>query len=223
MSTEESGMNDNNNRFSFAPAWCDFDGDGWPDLYVANDFGRSNLYRNRQGKFRDEAAAAGVENMAPGMSAAWFDYDGDGRPDLYVSNMWTAAGQRVVARRRVRAGPRASRGVSQPYQGQFALPQHRRWPIRGGRPKEGVSMGRWAWCADGLDFDNDGSPEIFIATGMLTNSSEKDLDSFFWRQVVAKSPVTAVAGGGLRERLERHQSTHPRGLQLVRPRAQCVL
>src|SRR5262249_29244512 len=37
--TEETGMNENNNRFSFAAAWCDYDGDGWPDLYVANDFG----------------------------------------------------------------------------------------------------------------------------------------------------------------------------------------
>ena len=52
-----SGINDNNNRFSFAPAWCDYDGDGWPDLYVANDFGRHNLYRNREGQFRDVARA----------------------------------------------------------------------------------------------------------------------------------------------------------------------
>jgi tetratricopeptide (TPR) repeat protein len=190
--TEESGMNDNNNRFSFAPAWCDFDGDGWPDLYVANDFGRSNLYRNRQGKFRDEAAAAGVENMAPGMSAAWFDYDGDGRPDLYVSNMWTAAGQRVArdaafvpGRERPAEYRSHTKGNSlfrNTGDGRFAEMDR----------MEGVSMGRWAWCADGIDFDNDGTPEIFIATGMLTNSSEKDLDSFFWRQVVAKSPVTAV-------------------------------
>ncbi len=49
--TAETGMNENNDRFSFAPAWCDFDGDGWPDLYVANDFGRGNLYRNRDGQF----------------------------------------------------------------------------------------------------------------------------------------------------------------------------
>jgi hypothetical protein len=53
--TEASGMNQNNNRYSFAPAWCDYNGDGWPDLYVANDFGRSNLYRNHKGQFEDVA------------------------------------------------------------------------------------------------------------------------------------------------------------------------
>ena len=188
--TEETGINQNNNRFSFAPAWCDFDGDGWPDLYVANDFGRSNLYRNRLGKFRDEAAEAGVENIGPGMSAAWFDYDGDGRPDLYVSNMWTEAGQRVISQLAFQPG----RELKAAYHGHTKGNSLYR-NLGNGRfaetdGPEGVSMGRWAWCADGLDFDNDGAPEIFITTGMLTNASEKDVNSFFWRQVVAKSPVT---------------------------------
>jgi Flp pilus assembly protein TadD len=188
--TAETGMNDNNDRFSFAPAWCDYDGDGWPDLYVANDFGRSNLYRNRKGAFRDGAADAGVENLAPGMSAAWFDYDGDGRPDLYVSNMWTAAGQRVVR------DPAFVPGRDLPQAWQSHTGGNALYRNTGdGRfhdtaEQEGVAMGRWAWSADGLDFDNGGSPEIFITTGMMTNASEKDLDSFFWRQVVAKSPVT---------------------------------
>jgi tetratricopeptide (TPR) repeat protein len=188
--TEETGINHNNNRFSFAPAWCDFDGDGWPDLYVANDFGKSNLYRNRSGRFRDEAAEAGVENTGPGMSAAWFDYDGDGRPDLYVSNMWTEAGQRVVADPAFVPG----RELKAEYHGHTKGNSLYR-NLGEGRFEEtdgqqGVAMGRWAWCADGLDFDNDGTPEIFITTGMLTNASEKDVNSFFWRQVVAKSPVT---------------------------------
>ena len=89
-------MSHNNNRFSFAGAWCDYNGDGWPDLYVTNDFGRNNLYRNNDGHFQDVAAEAGVEDLGPGMSAAWLDYDGDGRADLLVSNMWSASGQRIV-------------------------------------------------------------------------------------------------------------------------------
>jgi Flp pilus assembly protein TadD len=188
--TDTVGLNQNNNRYSFAPAWCDYNGDGWPDLYVANDFGRKNLYRNDHGHFSDVAADAGVEDMGPGMSASWFDYDGDGRPDLYVSNMWTTAGQRVVespsftptADGRLRAAYRRHTKGNSLYRnrgdGTFEETGSR----------EGVEMGRWAWCSDGVDFDNDGTPEIFITTGMFTNSSEQDLESFFWRQVVSKSP-----------------------------------
>jgi len=188
--TEESGINQNNDRFSFAPAWCDFDGDGWPDLYVANDFGRNNLYRNRGGKFTDQAAAAGVEDIGPGMSASWFDYDGDGRPDLYTSNMWTAAGQRIVrdaafqpAKGNEEAYRRHSKGNSL-----YQNSDDGKFEEMGAR--EAVEMGRWAWGSGGFDFDLDGSPEILIATGMVTNGSDTDLESFFWRQVVAKSPTT---------------------------------
>ena len=49
--TSEVGLNQNNSRFSFAAAWEDYDNDGDPDLYVANDYGRNNLYRNDKGSF----------------------------------------------------------------------------------------------------------------------------------------------------------------------------
>jgi len=57
--------------------------------------------------------------------------------------------------------------------------------------QEGVETGRWAWSTDAHDFDCDRSPEIFVTCGMLTNGVEPDLMSFFWRQVVAKSPIEA--------------------------------
>jgi tetratricopeptide (TPR) repeat protein len=186
--TEATGMNQNNNRFSFAPAWCDFDGDGWQDLYVANDFGRNNLYRNRNGKFTDEAKEAGVEDMGPGMSASWFDYDGDGRPDLYVSNMWTAAGQRVTkdpAFKPAVDNPEAYRRHSK---GNSLFRNKGDGTFEETGAQEGVEMGRWAWSSGGFDFDMDGVPEILIACGMVTNGGTKDLGSFFWRQVVAKTP-----------------------------------
>jgi tetratricopeptide (TPR) repeat protein len=190
--TEESGMNHNNNRFSFAPAWCDFDGDGWPDLYVANDFGRANLYRNRNGRFRDEAAEWGVENMAPGMSAAWFDYDGNGRPDLYVSNMWSAAGQRVIDDPAFVPSHAHAAEYRSHTRGNALFHNGGEGRFTDTAGAEGAAMGRWAWSSDGIDFDNDGAPELYIAAGMLTNASDRDLESFFWRQVVAKSPATAA-------------------------------
>jgi tetratricopeptide (TPR) repeat protein len=193
--TEETGMNENNNRFSFAPAWCDFNEDGWPDLYVANDFGRKNLYVNHQGRFRDLAQAAGVEDIGPGMSASWFDYDGDGKADLYVANMWSDAGQRVVGNQHF--------APAQGQVGQEAYRRHTRgnslYRNCGNGKFEDVTFaqhaqfGRWAWASGGHDLDNDGHPELFVTCGMLTNKSSTDLMGFFWRQVVAKSPTTAQA------------------------------
>ena len=187
--TAETGMNENNNRFSFAPAWCDFDGDGWPDLFVANDFGRGNLYRNRNGKFRDEAKQAGLDGAGPGMSASWFDYDGDGRPDLYVSDMWTAPGQRVIADAAFKPATRDREGYHRHTKGNCLYRNKGDGTFEETGAKEAVEMGRWAWSSGGFDWDLDGVPEIFIAAGMVTNgAAHTDLNSFFWRQVVAKTP-----------------------------------
>ncbi len=191
--TAESGLNENNDRFSFAPAWCDFDGDGWPDLYVANDFGRNNLYRNRAGRFRDEAAKSGVEDIGPGMSASWFDYDGDGRPDLYVSNMWTAAGQRVVRDPAFHPAEGNADAYRRHTKGNSLYRNRGDGTFEETGSREGVEMGRWAWSSGGFDFDLDGVPEILVAAGMTTNSSRTDLNSFFWRQVVAKTPAKQTA------------------------------
>jgi tetratricopeptide (TPR) repeat protein len=189
--THASGMNENNNRYSFAPAWADVDGSGWPSLYVANDFGRNNFYRNTAGQFRDVAAAAGVEDIGPGMSACWWDESGTGRPDLYVANMWTAAGQKVV------------RHPKFPYPFDGKWDGHTRgnsfYRNRGGgrfgAEELGIAMGRWGWAADAADFDNDGQAELFLTCGMMTGPKQPDLMGFFWRQVVAKTPATAVASG----------------------------
>lgn len=196
--TAETGLNDNNDRFSFAPAWCDFNDDGWPDLYVANDFGRKNFYLNEGGHFHDKASELGVDDIGPGMSAAWFDANHDQRPDIYVANMWTAAGQRVI--RDPQFIPTQTSDVRIAYlahtMGNSLLEQTSDKKFADVSSQQHVSFGRWAWAAGGHDLDNDGLPEIFVTCGMLTNESlpgkpKPDLGSFFWRQVVNKSPVTA--------------------------------
>ena len=62
----------------------DYDGDGFPDLYVTQ-YGRSILYHNNgDGTFTDVTEKAGVAAPGWASSAVWFDYDGDGRLDLFV-------------------------------------------------------------------------------------------------------------------------------------------
>lgn len=178
--TRESGMDENNNRYSFAAAWCDYDRDGKQELYVANDFGRNNLYKFDGKRFRDIAALAGVEDIGPGMSAAWFDADGDGRFDLYVANMWSAPGQRIVREKKLEpaeAYRRHAKGNSlYRNRGDGTFEETRQ-----------AEMGRWAWSADGCDIDNDGAPEIFVACGMITGDRNRDLEEFFWDKVVSQT------------------------------------
>lgn len=190
-----SGLGENNNRYSFAPAWCDINGDGWPDLYVANDFGRNNLYRNDGGKFRDVAVEAGVEDLGPGMSAAWFDSTGNGQPDLYVANMWSAAGQRIAADPKF--SPVTKHGLASAYQrhtkGNSLFLNRGEGKFYEAPGAAGAAMGRWAWSADAADFDCDGAPEIVVTCGMLTGNKGPDLMSYFWRQVVDHSPAAFAA------------------------------
>ena len=194
--TAASGMDHNNNRFSFAATWCDYNADGWPDLYVTNDFGRKNLYRNDRGHFRDVAEEAGVVDLGPGMSAAWLDYDGDGRPDLLVSNMWSACGQRVVndpAFGPAKKDPSLRAAYRSHVKGNSLYRNNGDGTFTYTGDSQGIEIGPWSWSCDGFDFDNDGSPEIYISCGMLNNGGSTDLMSYFYRQVVSKSPVAYTA------------------------------
>ena len=193
--TAESGLNQNNTRYSFCCGWSDFNRDGWPDLYVVNDFGRKNLYRNNaDGTFTDIALQAGVEDTGAGMSVCWFDYYNDGAEDLYVANMWTAAGQRTSSQEVFEKD--ASEKVRSLYR-KHAMGNSLFRNARDGRFHDesaaaDVQMGRWSWSSDAWDFDHDGYADLYVTNGMVSGPSRDDLNSFFWRQVVAKSPQDAM-------------------------------
>jgi enediyne biosynthesis protein E4 len=72
------------NAYGMGVAVGDYDGDGWPDLYVTQ-YPHSILYHNNgDGTFSDVTAKAGLSAPGWGTSAVWFDYDNDGRLDLFV-------------------------------------------------------------------------------------------------------------------------------------------
>ena len=194
--TAEAGLNQNNTRYSFCCAWNDFNQDGWPDLYVVNDFGRKNLYRNNgDGTFTDIAGEARVEDIGAGMSVCWFDYDNDGADDLYVANMWTAAGERITMQDAFKKNSPAEVRMfyHQHAMGNSLLrnPSLRRGAFQDQTNAAGVGVGRWAWSSDAWDFDHDGFADLYVTNGMVSAPDREDLNSFFWRQVVAKSPDEA--------------------------------
>jgi Tfp pilus assembly protein PilF/peroxiredoxin len=193
--TQAAGLDVDNDRYSFACAWGNHGSSGHPDLYVVNDFGRNNLYRNNgDGTFTAISKEAGVEDVGAGMSACWIDFDGDGRQDLYAANMWSAPGMRVSSDPQFHA--QDPENVRELYR-QHALGNSLYRNLGNGKfqnvsRKAGVAMGRWAWSSDFWDFDHDGHPDLYIANGYLSGLDTRDISSFFWRQVVGNSPSDAT-------------------------------
>src|SRR5580765_2651065 len=203
--TEDAGLDVGNDHYHFAAAWADYDNDGWPDLLVANDFGTKNLYHNlgrRDGKvkFEDVAAAAGVLDHGAGMSAAFLDYDNDGLLDIYTGNMWSAPGLRVTSAPTFMrdATPEVRALYRRHVRGNALLRNLGNGRFEDATLEAHAEMGRWAWSSDAFDFDSDGWDDLYVVNGMLTRKTDadggRDLEGFFWRQVVARSPLTRVPG-----------------------------
>ncbi len=193
--TQAAGLDVQNNRYSFAAAWGASRPGAALDLFVSNDFGTSQLYRNNgNGTFTDASAQAGVEGVGAGMACCWCDYDDDGNQDVYVPSMWEAAGQRVSNQAQFHrdASPHI-RGLYQRHARGNALYRNRGdGTFDNVGQHAGVAMGRWSWSSDFFDFDQDGYPDLYVANGYISGPHRTDLASFFWRQVVAKSPENST-------------------------------
>ena len=175
--TKEVGLDQDNLRFSLAAAWEDYDNDGDPDLYVANDYGRNCLYRNDRGRFINVAAEAGVEDISAGMSVSWGDYNQDGLWDIYVSNMFSSAGNRISYQRQFKT--EAKRSTVESYQrfarGNSLFENNGDGTFSDVTEAAHITLGRWAWCSNFIDLNNDGLEDFFVANGMLTREDTGDL------------------------------------------------
>src|SRR5205085_7533612 len=90
--SRKAGVDDPKHRYGLGAVWGDYDNDGWPDLFVANDAGPNFLYHNKHnGTFDEVGLLTGVALSEDGqelgsMGVDFGDFDHDGRLDLYVTN-----------------------------------------------------------------------------------------------------------------------------------------
>ncbi len=146
--SRKSGVSDERKHYGMAGIWGDYDDDGWPDLFVANDATYNYLYRNmRDGTFKETGAVAGVAYGETGteqgsMGVTWGDFDADGRLDLFVTNFENEPN--ALYRN---LGPAGFVDVTLPSKiGQPSLPYV-------------------GWGTAFVDFDNDGFSDLLIANG----------------------------------------------------------
>lgn len=173
--TIESGLDDR--RWSYASAAADYDEDGDLDLYVANNFGTSRLWRNDgKGNFEDVSKELGVDVQGNVMGVIWTDVNNDGRLDLYLSNPTSTSGSRIMSGVEKERGNGASRGMIQMANGNKAF--------LGGVDKDGASTfeiggrgsarGGWAWSIASPDVDLDGTRDIVCVNGFVTGELTGD-------------------------------------------------
>jgi Tfp pilus assembly protein PilF len=136
---------------SLSALWHDFDGDGWLDLYVANDISENKLYLNRHGKFVDAGRAAWVEEYRGSMGLAAGDFDRDGDDDLFISH-WIAQGFALYQSLLTEQKGTGATGLHfTDVAATAGIGQH--------------SLQSIGWGTSFVDIDSDGWPDLIVANG----------------------------------------------------------
>jgi enediyne biosynthesis protein E4 len=177
--TDRAGIR--NETQGHSATWWDFDEDGWPDLYVANDFkDPDQLYRNnRDGTFTDLLSLVVPHTPHSSMGADFGDLDNDGHLDLLVADM--AATTREKDHRgqaKIRAG------LAEDEKHPEIAPQYMRNALLlgtgGGRMMEaaqlaGLAATDWTWTVRLEDLDNDGRLDAWFTNGMVRELHGHDI------------------------------------------------
>lgn len=187
--TKAAGLDKDNRKWTFSALWIDYDQDTAMDLYVVNDYGPNQLFRNLgNGQFIDVAQDVGVQDYGNGMGASWADYNNDTYMDLYVSNMHSDAGKRILHSSKY-SGDKETRDRAL----RFAKGNTLLHNTGKGRFIEvddsPVINARWAWGNLFFDYDNDGDQDLYVANGMFSNSNTQDVGPVFWRHVLAPASL----------------------------------
>jgi hypothetical protein len=156
-------------RWALAAVAADLRGTGYPDIFVANDYGVSELFANEGGRFREVGAETGV-GYAPksGMNASIGDVMNEGRFAIYVSNI---SEEGILLQ---------GNNLWVPTTEKDGLPRYQNMATA-----MGVDLGGWSFGAQFGDLNNDGLQDIYLVNGYVSASRDEN----YWYD------FSKVAGG----------------------------
>lgn len=161
----------------FAPRFADMDGDGWPELLLAADFGSSRYFRNEgDGTFTDITETSGTGQDENGMGQTVGDLDGDGLLDWTVTSIYDPA---------------------QGWSGNKLYWNQGSHFFVEGAQAAGVDDGGFGWGAAVADFDQDGFPDLVETNGDGTFGPFAEEPSYLWRNNGDRTFTEIAASVGL--------------------------
>jgi hypothetical protein len=194
--TEKAGVA--GGGYGMGVAVGDYDGDGFPDLYVTQ-YGRSVLYHNNgNGTFTDVTAKAGVAAPGWATSAVWFDYDNDGRLDLFVARFGDFSKTKAVP-----CGEAGKRTYCLP----TVVPPMPSWLFHNNgdgtftdvTKETGIArFAGKAWGVVATDINNDGRMDLFVANDTVPNFLFANREGGRFDEIALSADVAYSAEGKAR-------------------------
>jgi len=194
--TKEAGIHGGLISLGLGVTVGDINADGYPDIYVSNDFfERDYLYINQKnGTFKDELEQRIQHTSLSSMGADMQDINNDGYPDIFTTDMLPGDDYRLKANTSFENYDVFKLKQNQGFYNQFtqnALQVNN----ENGKFVEtafysGVAASDWSWGALMFDADNDGQTDIYVTNGIYHDVTDQDFIDFFANDLVEKMVIT---------------------------------